>query len=364
MGERLTCLGQNDLKRFYACRLNEWLPEWKSEYQSYNFFKKKLQMNKNVKLFRETEIIYIKVAEYVHNGIEFDMVLDLNYDITDFLVKNENKVDVIRELIEDIIQTEKNKCSESINSSNNKLIEYTSKIAKEKTIIFDFSGFDKPKDFDTIEDIIKRKIKPKRFDVKASFDAVAAYFDKDGLKIEIVFDPMMGNTMKIVGEKTISDMEKVRIWAKMIFDHLIACSSKSRLTSNEVLEYIPITELVDILKLPENPAAGSMSHYQSRIWYKWQVGKMVNRLDYSKPLNQVAREAISGRNELKETALELMSDRSWAELFAKNDKCKTFDDIAEHFIEKGLAGDELWYEIIESSKRTPNMMDRLFKLED
>lgn len=242
--------------------------------------------------------------------------------------------------------------------------EYASKIAKEKTIIFDFSGFDKWMDFNKIEDIIKQKIKPEGIDVGASFDGRHGHFEKNGLQVEFIFDPMIGNIMKIVGEKTVSDMEKVRIWAKMIFNELIANDKRPELSSNEVIEHAPIAELANILKLPENPVTGSMSHYQIRAWYKWQIVKMVNRLDYSKPLDQVAREAILIRNDLKATALESMNDRSWAEFFAKNDKGKTFDEIAEYFIEKGFSGDELWYEIIESSMRMNNMIDRLFELED
>lgn len=56
--------------------------------------------NKDITLLQEVEIIYIRVSEYDYNGIEFSMILDLDYDITDFLVKDETKVDVIRKLVE------------------------------------------------------------------------------------------------------------------------------------------------------------------------------------------------------------------------------------------------------------------------
>jgi len=38
------------------------------------------------------------------NLIWYGMVLDLDYDMVDFLVKDKTKVDAIRKLVEDIIQ--------------------------------------------------------------------------------------------------------------------------------------------------------------------------------------------------------------------------------------------------------------------
>jgi len=74
MDERLTHLDSNESNRFYTCKLPEWLPDYKTTYQEYNFFMKKFRTNENIRLLREVEIIYIQVAEYDYNGIEFDMV--------------------------------------------------------------------------------------------------------------------------------------------------------------------------------------------------------------------------------------------------------------------------------------------------
>jgi hypothetical protein len=103
MGERLTCIDSNNANRFYTRKLPEWLPDYSNTYQEYNFFKEKFLANNNIKLLKEQEIIYIQVSEYEYNGIEFNMVLDLDYDLTDFLVRDETKVDVIRKLVEDTI---------------------------------------------------------------------------------------------------------------------------------------------------------------------------------------------------------------------------------------------------------------------
>lgn len=109
MGERLTCINSNIQNRFYTRKLPEWLPNYKNMYQEYNFFKEKFLAHNDVTLLKEQEIIYIKVSEYEYKGIEFNMVLDLDYDFTDFLVKDETKVNVIRKFVEDILKVYKSK---------------------------------------------------------------------------------------------------------------------------------------------------------------------------------------------------------------------------------------------------------------
>lgn len=66
-------------------------------------FKQRFEMIEKVKLLRENDIIYIRVAEYEYNNIKFNMSVDLDYDMTDFLVEDGTKIDDIRELIEHII---------------------------------------------------------------------------------------------------------------------------------------------------------------------------------------------------------------------------------------------------------------------
>jgi len=105
MNQGLTSIVSDKANRFYTCKLPEWLPNYNNTYQEYNFFKEKLRTNNSVKLLKEQELIYIQVSEYEYNGIEFNMVLDLDYDFVEFLVKDETKIDIIRKLVEDMIKS-------------------------------------------------------------------------------------------------------------------------------------------------------------------------------------------------------------------------------------------------------------------
>ena len=53
---------------------------------------------------KEREIIYLILSEYEYKGILFNIVVDLDYEFTEFIVKDESKVDIIRMLVEDTIR--------------------------------------------------------------------------------------------------------------------------------------------------------------------------------------------------------------------------------------------------------------------
>ena len=47
------------------------------------------------------------------------------------------------------------------------------------------------------------------------------YFEKDELYIEVQYDEMIGNYLEFKGDKTDGNLDKVKEWAKIIFDNLI-----------------------------------------------------------------------------------------------------------------------------------------------
>lgn len=134
------------------------------------------------------------------------------------------------------------------------------------------------------------------------------------------------------------------------------------LSTKEALPGKTIPELVETFKLTETPAVGSLSGYQTRIWYKWQESLIGSRLDYSKPLEEVARDAFNMRNSLRTTAREAMTDTEWSKYLMSQERNKTFEQLVEENMGKGLSGDALWNKIIESSMKSRDYVDKLFDL--
>ena len=135
------------------------------------------------------------------------------------------------------------------------------------------------------------------------------------------------------------------------------------IATKEAIGRKTIPELVDIFKLPNNPAAGSLSTYKTRIWYKWQESLIGSKLDYSKPLEEVAKDAFEMRNKIRTQARVSMSDQAWAEYLMQNEKNMTFEQLVKRNIAKGLTGDELWNKIIQSSMSSRDSVNSLFQLD-
>ena len=134
------------------------------------------------------------------------------------------------------------------------------------------------------------------------------------------------------------------------------------LSTKEALPGKTIPELVETFKLTETPAVGSLSGYQTRIWYKWQESLIGSKLDYSKPLEEVARDAFNMRNSLRTTAREAMTDTEWSKYLMSQERNKPFEQLVEENMGKGLSGDALWNKIIESSMKSRDYVDKLFDL--
>lgn len=127
-------------------------------------------------------------------------------------------------------------------------------------------------------------------------------------------------------------------------------------------EGLSVKERAEKYRLPERPEKASLSTYQTRIWYRWQESRIRERLDYSKPLEDVARQAFEMRNEIRTGAREAMADTVWAEYLREVEENFTWEGMLAYKKEKGLSGNELWKSIIESSMRSRPQVDGLFSL--
>ncbi len=133
--------------------------------------------------------------------------------------------------------------------------------------------------------------------------------------------------------------------------------------TKEVIPGKTVPELVDIFKLPNDPASSSLSTYQTRIWYKWQESLIGDRLNFSKPLEQVARDAFDMRNEIRTKARISMSDGKLADLLMRKEKNLTFEELVKRNKDKGFDETELWNKIIRSSMSSRDNVNKLFQIE-
>lgn len=101
---------------------------------------------------------------------------------------------------------------------------------------------------------------------------------------------------------------------------------------------------------------------ENRIWYKWQESLIESRLDYSKPLKEVAQQAFDMRNSIRTQARNAMNNTAWAQHLFNSQKNVTFEQLIEKYQKKGLSGEKLWMEIIQSSMRSRYTIDTLFQL--
>ena len=114
-------------------------------------------------------------------------------------------------------------------------------------------------------------------------------------------------------------------------------------------EGLSLMDLVKKYNLTSDPQKGSLSIYQTRIWYKWQESLISSNLDYGQSLEDVARQAFEMRNSIRTKARISMANTKWAEFLFKNESNLTFDDLVLKNRARGYEGDELWKKIIQSS---------------
>ncbi len=85
---------------------------------------------------------------------------------------------------------------------------------------YHFVEFDDGMDFIRITEIIKDKIGPDKMDYQGIED-MHGFFEKDNLHVDLEYDGMIGNWMEFKGEQSERNLEKVREWAKIVFENLM-----------------------------------------------------------------------------------------------------------------------------------------------
>ncbi|NPV90073.1 MAG: hypothetical protein HPY50_04765 [Firmicutes bacterium] len=134
------------------------------------------------------------------------------------------------------------------------------------------------------------------------------------------------------------------------------------LSTKEAIGGKTATEVAEMFKLPERPAPNSLSNYRARVWYLWQESQIRGGLDFSQPLERVARQAFDRRNYLRTTTRESMADREMAEHLFKKEKNKTWEELVDKQIKRGFLGDAIYIEIIKDSMRSRGLVDGWLKI--
>ncbi len=120
---------------------------------------------------------------------------------------------------------------------------------------------------------------------------------------------------------------------------------------------------VAVRNADELPSAGSLSNVEARSWYLEQERIIPSQLDRSLPLEGQARQAHALRNDARTTARDLMSDRELAEQLSRDNPNLTWDQLVEKTSAKGFEGDDIFREIIESSQRSRQSVNKKLGLE-
>lgn len=87
-------------------------------------------------------------------------------------------------------------------------------------VTYDFLGFDDWKAFNKIINTVKKSIKPNKVAFYGSEDFYG-FFEKDGLLVEIWHNKTKGNYLEFKGEASEKNVNKIRLWVKLIFSELM-----------------------------------------------------------------------------------------------------------------------------------------------
>ena len=102
----------------------------------------------------------------------------------------------------------------------------------------------------------------------------------------------------------------------------------------------------------------SLSNVEARKWYLEQEAKIPGMIDSSLSLEEQAKQAFNLRNNFRTEARELMVDRATAESLYKTDPNWSWEKIVQKQVEKGLSGDDIYKEIIASSQRSREAVNK------
>ncbi len=140
-----------------------------------------------------------------------------------------------------------------------------------------------------------------------------------------------------------------------LFENNVDFSKRVLFSTKEVVDSSNIVAIAQQLKLPENPTNGTLTLYQTRVWYSWQKSLIGKQVDRSKGVEQAARNAFNRRNEIRTKARLLMKDTDIADFLNKKEVNLTWKQVFKK--NKGN-----YEEIILSSMRGRSAVDLLFKI--
>ena len=106
-----------------------------------------------------------------------------------------------------------------------------------------------------------------------------------------------------------------------------------------------------------------LSNVEARKWYLEQEKRIADMIDKNLSIEEQAKQAFDLRNQFRTQARELMADRKLAESLYKTDPNRTWEEIVQRQIDKGLTGDDIYKEIIDSSQRSRKTVNKSLGLE-
>ncbi len=107
----------------------------------------------------------------------------------------------------------------------------------------------------------------------------------------------------------------------------------------------------------------SLSNVDARKWYLEQEAKIPDMIDKSLSIEGQAKQAFNLRNKFRTQARELMADRKLAESLYETDPNRTWEEMIQRQIDKGLTDDDIYKEIIASSQRSRKSVNKSLGLE-
>ena len=115
--------------------------------------------------------------------------------------------------------------------------------------------------------------------------------------------------------------------------------------------------------VPGEGGTHSLSNVEERKWYLEQEAKIPDMIDKSLSLEEQVKQAFNLRNKFRTQARELIADRKLAESLYKIDPNRTWEEMIQRQLDKGLTSDDIYKEIIASSQRSRISVNKSLGLE-
>lgn len=130
---------------------------------------------------------------------------------------------------------------------------------------------------------------------------------------------------------------------------------------------LSLAQLVKKYNIPNVPNTGSLSAYQTRIWYRWQETLIEENIsamrNNGKLPEEIAKYASAARNTVRTGARELMNDEYISTYLQYYEKNMSWADVVEKYKNQEYKNDALWEKIIEVSTSSRNTVNQFFGLE-